>query len=460
LINGETAGSLVGINTGGGCDEMNDDPPGINAVQLNDDTVASGNSSMAIGVGTVASGTASFSQGTCTEASGQEAAAFGELTEASGRASFTMGTRTLAEGANAHAQGLYTIASGYCSHAEGGHTTASANYSHSEGEDTVASGYAAHASGVLSVASGFASHAEGDHTTASGYYAHAEGVFTEAIGNESHAANYYTIARGQAQTAIGRYNIAQGTADAFVPTDSAFIIGNGTGQAARSNAMHVTWAGNAHAAGSFTGGGADYAEMFEWLDGNPNGEDRAGYFVTLEKNRIRKAADKDEYILGVVSSTPSVVGDCHGTGWHAMYLRDDFDRIVYEWVEVDMDVPLSKSEMDAWLADYEKSQEDAKKEKEPISKRTKMPTKTEKVRAYRPKLNPAYDPSKTYVSRDQRREWSAVGMMGKLVVYDDGTCKENGFCTVSAGGIATASESGYRVMERISEDKIRIVYLP
>jgi len=31
---------------------------------------------------------------------------------------------------------------------------------------------------------------------------------------------------------------------------------------------------------------------------------------------------------------------------------------------------------------------------------------------------------------------------------------------VAAGGIATASESGYRVMERVAKDKIRIVYLP
>jgi len=408
----------------------------------------------------VASGTAAFSQGTCTLASGNEATAFGELTEASGRASFAMGTRTSAEGANAHAEGLYTVASGYSSHAEGGHTTASANYSHAEGEDTIASGYASHAEGALTVASGFASHAEGDHTTASGYYAHAEGLFTEATGDISHAANAYTIAQGQYQTAIGKYNVAQGTPTILTPTDNVFIIGNGTGQSTRSNAMRVTWAGNAYVAGTFNPDGADYAEMFEWLDGNTEGEDRAGYFVTLEKSHIRKATDKDKYILGAVSSTPSVVGDCHGTGWRAMYMRDDFDRIVYEWSEIDQEVPIDKSEMGAWFKAYEQSLEDAQKLRGQKPQRLKMPTKTKKVRVYRPKLNPAYDPEKTYIPRDQRKEWATVGMMGKIVVFDDGTCKENGFCTVAAGGIATASESGYRVMERVAKDKIRIVYLP
>ena len=32
----------------------------------------------------------------------------------------------------------------------------------------------------------------------------------------------------------------------------------------------------------------------------------------------------------------------------------------------------------------------------------------------RRKLNPNYDASKTYVSRPERKEWDAVGLMGKL----------------------------------------------
>ena len=50
-------------------------------------------------------------------------------------------------------------------------------------------------------------------------------------------------------------------------------------------------------------------------------------------------------------------------------------------------------------------------------------------------------------------------MMGKLIVLDDGSCKPNGFCKVGSGGIATVSKSGYRVLERLDKDTIRIIYV-
>ena len=34
---------------------------------------------------------------------------------------------------------------------------------------------------------------------------------------------------------------------------------------------------------SYSTPASDYAEMFEWEDGNPENEDRVGYFVTLKK---------------------------------------------------------------------------------------------------------------------------------------------------------------------------------
>ena len=47
--------------------------------------------------------------------------------------------------------------------------------------------------------------------------------------------------------------------------------------------------GEVAADGSFTGG-ADYAEMFEWADGNSDNEDRRGFSVVLTGgNKIRKA---------------------------------------------------------------------------------------------------------------------------------------------------------------------------
>jgi len=141
---------------------------------------------------------------------------------------------------------------------------------------------------------------------------------------------------------------------------------------------------------------------------------------------IHTATDADKYILGVVCATPAFVGDSAGTCWRDMYLRDAFGEIICEWVEEEQEAPGGETEK-------------------------------ETVRVQRPKLNPAYDPERTYVPRDQRKEWAAIGMLGKLIVRDDGTCREDGFCKVGIGGVATASESGYLVLGRVCDKLVRIV---
>ncbi|MCA9438365.1 MAG: hypothetical protein KC978_21450, partial [Candidatus Omnitrophica bacterium] len=79
----------------------------------------------------------------------------------------------------------------------------------------------------------------------------------------------------------------------------------------------------------FPGGGADYAEWFEWADGNPDNEDRCGMSVTLVGNKIALAQDGDE-LLGVISGNASVVGDGDIGRWKDKYLRDDFGRYLTE----------------------------------------------------------------------------------------------------------------------------------
>ena len=137
-----------------------------------------------------------------------------------------------------------TGAIGDYSHAEGYVTTASGDYSHAEGNNTKAFGGKSHAEGHSTNATGEMSHAEGYGTTASGAFSHAEGISTTASGVRSHAQNGYTTARGYQQTAIGTYNIAQGTTTSKVASDFAFIIGNGTADNERANALTVDWAGN------------------------------------------------------------------------------------------------------------------------------------------------------------------------------------------------------------------------
>ena len=178
-----------------------------------------------------------------------------------GKGSSAIGIDTTASGYCSHAEGSNTTASGYCSHAEGDTTTASGDYgSHAEGSNTIASGIGSHAEGSDTTASGTSSHAEGDNTTASGYASHAEGSTTTASGVNSHAEGDNTTASGdfshaegygskassQFQHVQGKYNIEDKA------RKYAHIVGNGAGDAKRSNAHTLDWQGNAWYSGKLS----------------------------------------------------------------------------------------------------------------------------------------------------------------------------------------------------------------
>ena len=357
--------------------------------------------------------------------------------------SFSMNRRLdSVTGDYSHAEGSDTEASGYCSHAEGGFTVASGDCSHAEGQDTEASDFCSHAEGYNTEAYGECSHAEGQDTVAFGIYSHAEGYNTEASGHCSHAEGSDTVASGSYshaegyntvtldfQHVQGHYNdttvakrgLSEGT------TGTAFVIGNGTEDSA-SNAFRVTYEGKPYSCSSMTTSGADYAEFFEWLDLNPNVEDRRGYFVTLDEDKI-KIAEPNDYILGIVSALPAVIGNGDEC-WRGRYILDDFGAFIIEEFE------------------YEEKIFDKE------SGETKTITKT----GTKYKENPDYDPTAIYIQREDRPEWDTVGMMGVLAVRDDGTCEVNGYCNVANGGIATASETGYRVIKRVSNNVIKVVF--
>ncbi len=321
---------------------------------------------------------------------------------------------------NTFAQGIGTIASGLNSHSEGNATTAAGSQSHAEG--------------AVTKASGSGSHAEGGNTEAKGTCSHAEGRFTVTEKESSHAGGYYTTASAMYQTVIGRCNVVN------TSESSRFIIGKGSSSTSRSNCFRVTDSGT-YASGSYSASGADYAEMFEWSDGNSGCEDRSGRFVTLDGAKIRLADPDDDYILGVVSGNPSVVGDVHDDQWQGMYLYDIFGRPLWEDVEV---------------PDETMEAPDPENPERMIS-HVVIPAHTE----HRQKLNPDYDSSQTYVPRSERPEWDAVGMLGKLVMVDDGSCTPNGWAAVGAGGIAVSSaeRTKYRVMERLDQTHIRVLIL-
>lgn len=125
-----------------------------------------------------------------------------------------------------------------------------------EGYNVVASGYASHAEGNNTKASGNNSHAEGYNTAANDNQAHAEGYYTIASGRSSHSQNYRTIAAKQGQTALGTYNIEDTSNTTTHPNGDgtfgkyAVIVGNGTTDSSRSNALTVDWNGNVRIGGN------------------------------------------------------------------------------------------------------------------------------------------------------------------------------------------------------------------
>lgn len=327
------------------------------------------------------------------------------------------------------------------SFAFGYNTVASGNYSHAEGYGTTAEGEYSHVEGYLTKAEEDFSHAEGNRAWARGNNSHAEGFNTWASGNYSHAEGYNTTASNFASHVGGKYNAAMGTGGSGVNTKGhVFVLGNGTSVTAASNAFSVTYSGVVKAASTITASTtADYAEFFEWEDGNPDAEDRVGKFVTLNGDKISIATSKEDYILGIVSGEPFVLGNGDCDTWNGMYLHDEFGRTILE--------PAPKIEID----------EETGEEKEVLDEDGNII-----YEGTRPVLNPDYDPTQPYISRFDRPEWSPVGMLGVLSVIQDGTCKVNGYCCCNSEGIATScdrnTEGACRIIEVIDDKVARVIF--
>jgi len=198
--------------------------------------------------------------------------------------------------------------------------------------------------------------------------------------------------------------------------------------------------GQGYADGSWNTGGADYAEYFEWSDGNTSNEDRRGISVVLDDDKIREAVDGEEPI-GVISGNPSVVGDSAWNKWNGKYLTDDFgtyileEHTVTQWEE---DVVDAEARLEIIPAKFDKDGNEIEAETTvdiPATYKTvKKGFETDKIpenetvpsdaviltrddsgnTLTRRVLNPDYNESNEYISREDRQEWDAVGLMGKL----------------------------------------------
>ena len=331
-------------------------------------------------------------------------------------------------GQNSHTEGQESSSVGINSHAEGYSTKSLGGQSHSEGYQSISSGDNSHAEGQQTTASGVSSHSSGYRTTAKGNCSYAGGNSSIANGDNSHAEGFETISDNFAQFSIGRHNKADSNPSSIYNVEKpAFVIGNGTSTSSRADAFRVRFNGNTESDGNYSTPAADYAEFFEWKDGNPEKEDRVGYFVTLVGKSIVKATQSSKYILGIVSSCPGVIGD-NPMRWKNKYLTDEWGRPIYEDVEVT----------------YE----------EVVDGETITKSKVERVF----KVNPEYKSDLEYVPRSDRPEWDTIGLMGKLLVRQDGTLIEGDFCRPGENGVATKSDSGYYVMEVLNNKQALIMF--
>ena len=361
--------------------------------------------------------------------------------------------------ANSNNNGYYPAAFGYYSRAEAGYALAmgASAYARKEyaigiggdarEEESVALGYFANAISKCSAALTPHTYATGENAVCIGCYAETNAKNAIAIGS-----NTKIDETGEGVTAMGHFNDAAVTGCSTGTTGTALVIGNGTSDSARSNACRITFAGAVIGKAAYQSSGADYAEYFEWLDGNMDNEDRRGYFVTMDGNKIKKAKEGD-YILGIVSAYPAVIGN-NDMEWSGKFLLDEFgdpikkvQKTIIKEHELNKDVHFTDEEMQT-LTDEERKQREMREVEREVETEYFV-------------LNPDFDPNKEYIYRADRPEWDTIGMLGVLTVHDDGSCQVNGFCKCNNDGIATVCERGfdtYRVIERINDHLIKIVF--
>ena len=191
--------------------------------------------------------------------------------------------------------------------------------------------------------------------------------------------------------------------------------------------------GDTRTDGTWSDTNADYAEMFEWADGNTSNEERRGMTVVLDGDKIKLATDSDnkDDIIGVVSANPVIVGDSAPLGWHGRYKKDVFGSPVkkaHEFLvwnrgyrEVDGVSVLFKQ------PDPNDPKSLNKCERCPVEEIDERKAKGEipdyaienniRITTYAKEIDTeTYDSTKKYIPRQDRKEWDAIGLVGKLIV--------------------------------------------
>ncbi len=213
---------------------------------------------------------------------------------------------------------------------------------------------------------------------------------------------------------------------------------------------------------------ADYAEYFESVSASSVS---SGTSVTLAKNGNIRPSKKGEIPIGIVTSSSAIVGNSYKE-WPKKYLRDEFGKLIMEKHQEEIMAPklekmkkerqkIEKKTIEEEVTQtevvFEKKKYRQKKSTETVTREIEEPVfeevdlydaegknvigrhripvmetyeeeievldedgqpvlvgTRELVTEQRPKLNPDYDESREYVSREKRPEWNCVGLLGQL----------------------------------------------
>ena len=208
---------------------------------------------------------------------------------------------------------------------------------------------------------------------------------------------------GRVLTMASNNNAGGFSANTLVLDAAAQIPGSPTAAIAPGTAGPGSGVGNIYLdSGGVYSGGADYAEMFEWNDGNANSADRRGFFVSLVNGNKIEAGNSN--VVGVVSSSPAVIGDAADLSWQGKYEKDEFGGMVYELVDG----------------------------------------------RYLPKPSSTYNPTQSYTPRRGRKEWAPIGLVGKLYVRSAQALTAGNKCSANSSGYAV-SGSDYHILRVIRQ---------
>jgi autotransporter adhesin len=308
---GNTASDQIATALGGGTTAS-----GQSSTAMGSSTTASGFASTAMGNSTTASGYNSTALGRDTQASGQYSLAAGFSTTAQAWASvaigryntltgdsdnwvlsdplFVVGNGTVVNRADAFtvfkdaglvAAGRYepststdrtipatgagvrmmwypekaAFRAGACEDLPGGGDESTAwddanvgSYSTAFGRNTIASGQFSTALGTATEASGTDAVAMNWSTNATANASVATGYGTTASGDYSVAMGFATTSQAYGSLVLGRYNTVGGQTDSWVSTDPVLVVGHGSSNNSRSNALFLRKNGDLTIAGTLT----------------------------------------------------------------------------------------------------------------------------------------------------------------------------------------------------------------